>query len=149
MEETNQKPLKRLSKKRKGFARDYALTGNATDAAEKNFDVKDRGVARRVGSELLTFPDVVAEVERQTETLKSALENQGVTPEKIAQKVDQLLNSEEYQAVDKGLSHATKIYGVQDEVPKSSSNTYNFIFNPEVQKNIKEIEEQIKAKLLQ
>lgn len=139
---------KRLSKKRRGFAKDFALTGNATEAAVRNFDVKDRDVARRVGSELLTFPDVIAEVERHEETLKSALEKKGITPEKIADKVNELLESPNYKAINNGLQHATKIYGVEDEKPPTQGNTYIQIFAPNIQAKIKELDETIKAQLI-
>lgn len=58
-----------LTKKRRGFVKDYVKTGNATEAAVRNFDVKDREVAKSVGSELLTFPDVKEAVEKITRAL--------------------------------------------------------------------------------
>lgn len=64
---------RKITKKRKGFAKDYVETGNATEAAVRNFNVKDRDVARRVGSELLTFPDVIEEVDKVQKTIAESL----------------------------------------------------------------------------
>lgn len=87
--------------------------------------------------------------------LRQALEAQGINPAKIAQKIDVLLNAvdkegnEDYNAIDKGIKHATSIYGiVPDDKPKTQT-TYNFIFSKEVQEDVAEIEARIKAKLIQ
>jgi hypothetical protein len=82
--------------------------------------------------------------------LKEALINQGINPQKIAQKIDLLLEATrgenlgpDYQSIDKGISHATKIYGVLGEPPQVQKNTYNFIFSPDVQAKTREFEESI------
>lgn len=88
--------------------------------------------------------------------LRAALLRQGVTPQKIAAKIDLLLEAsdpdgdDDFTAIDKGLKHATAIYGVLDEKPKSNqTNTYNFIFSPETKNAVEEIEAKIKARLLE
>lgn len=80
--------------------------------------------------------------------LLDALKQQGINPRKIASKIDYLLNADDYNAVDKGLKHATAIYGVIDDKPKQTNNTYNFLFSPEVQANIREIDNKIKEQLI-
>lgn len=85
--------------------------------------------------------------------LKEALIKQGINPEKIAEKINILLEATDdskpdYTAIDKGLKHATAIYGITDAPKPSQANTYNFIFNPEVQKGVREIEEKIKTLLI-
>ena len=90
--------------------------------------------------------------------LKEALINQGINPQKIAEKIDVLLNAKEtnangeikgddYTAIDKGLKHATAIYGIIQDKPIESKNTYNFILIPEVRKDIDTINERIKKQL--
>src|SRR3990167_10497983 len=101
--------MARLTKKRKGFARDYAITGNGSLSAKKNFDVTTDESARAVASRALASANVIEEVERVGRTLAAALEERGVTSDKLALKIDQLLDSDEYQAVDKGITHAAKI----------------------------------------
>jgi hypothetical protein len=84
--------------------------------------------------------------------LKDALIKQGIDPHKIARKIDVLLEAldkegnPDYTAIDKGLKHATGIYGVTEE-PKETGSTYNFFFNPEIQEKIKVYEAQIKEVL--
>lgn len=87
--------------------------------------------------------------------LKKALEAEGINPHKIAEKINVLLNAvdkegtSDYTAIDKGLKHATAIYGITDEAPKTNSaNTYNFIFSPQVQSEVKAMEDKIKAMLI-
>ena len=144
------KPRKRLSKKQKGFAKDFAQTGNGTQSALKNYDTTDPKTASVMAVENLAKPSVIAEIEKQQITLQAALEKQGVTPERIAEKVDELLESENYKAVNNGLTHATKIYGIDQETPKSPTTqiTYNVLINPQVQAKIKEINDSLKEELL-
>lgn len=81
--------------------------------------------------------------------LRQALENQGINPAKIAEKIDLLLNAkdreslDDYTAIDKGLKHATAIYGIEPEKPKGNT-TYNFILNPTFKEQIKPLEEALK-----
>lgn len=46
----------KLTKKQRGFVKDYIATESATEAAARNYKVKDRIVAKAVGSENLTKP---------------------------------------------------------------------------------------------
>lgn len=52
---TIKKPRK-LSRKQKGFIKDYIETGNGTEAALKNYDTDDRKVAQSIASENLSKP---------------------------------------------------------------------------------------------
>ena len=85
--------------------------------------------------------------------LKTALTNAGVTPDKIAKKVNVLLDAkkgeeDDYTAIDKGLKHATAIHGIEQGQEKSGKgNIYNFFINSEAQTRIREAEEDIKELL--
>lgn len=139
----------KLTKKQRGFVKDYALDENGTKAVMNNYNVKDSIVAKSIASENLTKPYIQEALEIEQLTLKSALKKQGVTPEKIALKIDQLLDSDDDASVDKGLKHATNIYGVEDLDQKPKTNTtYNFIFNSEAQAEIKTMEAKIKERLI-
>jgi len=88
--------------------------------------------------------------------LKKALLTQGINPQKIAKKIDVLLEAvdssgaDDYTAIDKGLKHATAIFGIiPDAPPTQTKNTYNFIFSPDVQQKIKTMEAEIKSFLIQ
>lgn len=151
MEKTLKQP-KKLTKKRQGFARDYAIDPNGTKAVLNHYDIQGKDpekIASTMAVELLGIPSVVEEVEKQQLTLKEALGKQGITPERIALKVDELLNHEDPNAVDKGLKHALNIHGVDEEGGNKRGNTsYTIIFNSDTQKKIKAIEAEIKEKLL-
>lgn len=48
-----------LSPKQEGFVRDYLETGNATEAAARNYDIGDRTVAGAIGGENLKKPSII------------------------------------------------------------------------------------------
>lgn len=48
-----------LTKKQKGFVKDYIETGNATESAERNYDVANRNVANNIGAENLAKPSII------------------------------------------------------------------------------------------
>ena len=85
--------------------------------------------------------------------LKEALMNEGISPKRIAEKINVLLDAvdsegiEDYTAIDKGLKHATAIYGVITEKPSENKTTYNFIFSQPVQDKVRVIEAEIKSLL--
>jgi len=86
--------------------------------------------------------------------LLDALKKQGINPKRIASKIDVLLNAtkgedDDYTAIDKGLKHATAIYGIVDDTKKQTNNTYNFIFSKQVQQKVHVINEDIKKLLRQ
>jgi len=77
---------KRISKKEKGFAKDYVKTGNATEAIVRNYDVKDRNVARTMGAENLAKPRIQAIVKSIADQIPDSL---------LVEKHLALLNKEE------------------------------------------------------
>jgi len=115
---------------------------------------KDENYARVKAHRLLMKDNVNQEIVEVKETLKSALERKGITPEKIADTICELLDAKDqsgnkdYTAKDKGLKHALSIHGVEDPDKPKSNTTYNFIFNSETQEKIREINEAIKSKLI-
>lgn len=49
-------PFRKLTYKQQGFVNDFVRTKNATESTIKHYNVKDRLVARNVGSENLSKP---------------------------------------------------------------------------------------------
>ena len=157
MTEENQtkteKPRK-LTKKERGFVESYVETENGTQSALKHYDVANAKVAGVIAVENLAKPSIQQAIEVKRKSLKEALIAQGITEDYLADRVGVLLKAtdekgkEDYTAIDKGLKHATSIYGVIDPGKAEGGNTYNFLFNAEAQADIKELEEKIKAKLL-
>lgn len=149
----------RLRPKAKAFVDEYVKTGNGTQAALKAYDIKGKHpekIASAMATENLNKPSIADAIATHRKTLKQALIDRGIDEDYLAQKVDVLLTAmtptgdKDFTAIDKGLKHATVIYGVQDpDAPqKNGGNTYNFIFSPEVQSEVQEIEARIKAKLI-
>ena len=157
MKEENQtkteKPRK-LTKKQRGFVDTYIETENGTQAVMTHYDVKDNIVAKSIATENLTKPYITEAIEVKRKSLKEALIAKGITEDYLADKVGVLLTAtnekgqEDYTAIDKGLKHATNIYGVVDPQKQEGGNTYNFLFSPETQADIKLLEDKIKARLL-
>lgn len=85
--------------------------------------------------------------------LKEALISQGINPKRIAEKIDVLLNgvdregNNDYTAIDKGLKHATAIYGITEET-KNTTNVYNFVNNPMFLEKIKSYDTNYKNQVL-
>lgn len=52
-------PKQRLTRKQKGFVKDYVETGNGALAARKNYDVSTDLTARVIASENLTKPNII------------------------------------------------------------------------------------------
>ncbi len=143
---------------------------NGTQTVQEVFAIEDPNYAGVKAHRMIRTDKISQAIEIEKETLKSALEKEGITPERIAKKINVLLNAKEpiyknnnesgeiehvgdkidFTAVDKGLKHAKDIYGVEDLDSKPKGNTtYNYIFNAETQADIKLMEEKIKARLIQ
>lgn len=60
-----------LTKKQKGFVKDYIDTGNATQAVKNNYDVSNDLTARSIGSENLTKPNIQQAIESHAEKAES------------------------------------------------------------------------------
>lgn len=129
------------------FVKEMAKTGKKAPSAKKAYGVKDSKYANIKATRKMENAVIATAIEDERLSLKDALQNQGITKEKIAKKVDELLEGESYKSVDAGLRHATAIYGVQEET-KPQNNNYTFIFNSETQEEIKKVEAIIKQKLL-
>ena len=151
----NKKKIK-LTKKQRIFVAEYAKDENGTQAAIKAYDVKDATVAASVATENLRKPYITEAIEVKRISLKQALINRGIDEDYIAEKVDILLTAQDengkkdFTAIDKGLKHATTIYGVIDPSEKPQQvNTYNFLFSAETQADVRDLEDKIKMRLLQ
>ena len=147
--------LPKLTKKQRGFVKDYVKDENGTKAVINNYDVKDESVAASISTENLRKPYIAEAIEIKRKSLKEALIEEGIDEKKIAQTVKVLIDArdekgnKDFTAIDKGLKHATNIYGVEDLEKPKQQNTYNFIFNSETQKDIKDLNEKIKLRLIQ
>jgi len=103
--------VKRLTKKQKGFVKDYVKTGIGEIAALNNYDIqaKDKGeVARSIACENLTKPYIVKAIENIADKIPNEL---------LVEKHLELLNKEDVlrgidvNAVKAGLDMAYKLKG--------------------------------------
>lgn len=148
-DKTPQQPS--LTKKQAVFVDQYARHGNGTEAALAAYDTTDPASAKVIASRVLDKPGVPEAIEARRKTLRQALIDKGIDEDKIAEKVGELLEASDeegnldYGAIDKGLKHATTIFGVTDpqDQPRTQ-NTYNILFSAPVQERVREIEGEIR-----
>lgn len=125
----------KLTKRQKGFAKDYAMTGNGLQSAIKNYNVDTKGKnyqasAATIAYQNLQKPDIIQAIEVEQKRLADRIPD-----DLIEQKHLELLNKQEVitkeypdgtievlrtgeidvQAVAKGLDMAYKVKGVYEE----------------------------------
>lgn len=148
------KKEKKLSKQDLIFVEKVVNDGNVSKAVKETYNIKDAKYAYVKGQRLIENDVISNAIEVKRQSLKEALISEGITEKYLAQKVNVLLTAtnekgqEDYTAIDKGLKHATNIYGVVEAPKSEGGNTYNFLFSPETQADIKALEDKIKARLL-
>ena len=94
-----------LTKKQKGFVRDYVKTGNGTQSALKHYDTKNENVARSIASENLTKPAVAKAIAARLPD--DLLEEKHLA---LLNRLDDT-GGIDVQAVAKGLDMAYKVKG--------------------------------------
>lgn len=162
--ETLKKP--RLTKKQRGFVKDYVKTGNGQQSAMRNYDVSSKESAEALASENLTKPAIIQAIQerlpddllaerhlellnkRETETV---YETSGTGEDKITTSIT-IDRGPDTQAVTKALDMAYKLKGTYapEKVPSQTGGaTYNFIFSKEVREDVDRIEAAIKERLTQ
>lgn len=102
-----------LTRKQKGFVKDYVATGNGTQAALNNYDTENEHTAASIASENLTKPEIqraIAErlpddlLEEKHLALLNKTEEIVIDGQIVSKGID-------VQAVSKGLDMAYKIKG--------------------------------------
>lgn len=100
--------MEKLTKKQRGFVKDYIETDNGTQAALKNYDTKDYKTAASIANENLNKPDIINAINSLAESIPDEL----ITEKHLA-----LLNKSDFlgqidvPAVSKGLDMAYKLKG--------------------------------------
>jgi hypothetical protein len=157
------KKEKKLKPKEIEFAKKYVKNNkNGTKTAKEVYGITSDNYAGVKAHELLRNPKIESTIVKEEISLKKALIKQGITPDKIAEKVGVLLNAhtvkkdadgneemiKDYNAINNGLKHAKEIYGVEDSDKKTTNNTYQFFHNPVFQKNLQTYDQNFKDQLL-
>lgn len=144
----------KLTKKEKGFVKDYLETGNGVQSALANYDTEDYHTAGAIAHENLKKPkiqqaleealpdEILLEIHREgLYAMKPFFDKDG---NKLAEDADYGVR---YKYLD--LAHKLKGHYVSEDAPKEiNRTTYNFVFSKEVQDDVKEIEAKIKARLI-
>lgn len=152
---------KALTKKQKGFVKDYAKTGNGTQAVLKNYDTTDYATASVIAVENLEKPRIIKALaerlpddlleERHLELLNKRETHIYSTGRGKGYKVHKIDLGPEVQAVSKGLDMAYKIKGSYAP-EKSQRLQVNLNGHSEDKSALEELrreyEEKLKAKLL-
>lgn len=145
--------LPRLTKKQRGFVKDYIKNGgNGTEAVLNNYDIKGKNpekIASALAVENLNKPSIELHILSIAERIPDELLVERHL--ELLNKRD-LLNGVDVPAVSKGLEMAYKIkklYSDEDKPPAKSGNTYNLFFSKDIQESVKDLEERIKIKLTQ
>jgi hypothetical protein len=161
MEQTKQKKkakLPKLTKQDIAFVEKVVETGKLTKSAQEAYNLDNQRYAGVKAQRLIAKDNIIQAIEVKRKSLKQALIDKGITEDKIAEKIEVLLEAQtehktesgetiikkDYNAIDKGLKHATNIYGVEDLNDKPKENVYNFFFEPTFQKSIKNYDQNIK-----
>ena len=155
--------MKRLTKKEKGFVKDYIKTDNATLAAKRNYEIESpdiENVAASIGSENLTKPKIIKAIadafpdqllaEKHLELLNKREKVIIERKNDDGSDVYEVLDQPETQAVGKALDMAYKIKGsYQAEKPVSPNlNIFIKIENKELEAVRQKYEKELKTKLL-
>jgi hypothetical protein len=153
--------LPKLTKKQRGFVNDYVETENGAQSILKNYNIDSKHgtnnptkVATVMAVENLAKPSIINAIEVKRKSLKQALIDKGIDENKIADKINVLLeatigDNPDVNAIDKGLRHTTNIFGVEDPGDKPKQNVYNnFFFSSEIQEKVKVMEDEIKKALV-
>ena len=120
--------MEELTKKQKGFVKDYVETGNGTQAVLNNYDTKDEHTAAVIASENLTKPAIVKSIQ------------EALPDELLAEKHLALLNkteikrtfdhsSGEWIDIETGQIDAQAVSKGLDLLPSSNSSAIAFIFS--------------------
>ncbi len=89
----------KLTKKERGFVKDYVLTENGTRAVKKNYEVSTDGSARSIATENLTKPHIQEAIAEVKKTLAEAIPDELLTQRHL-----DLLNKKE---VKRTFNHET------------------------------------------
>lgn len=112
---------KRLTKKQKGFVKEYLESGNGTQAALKVYDTDSPNTAKAIASENLTKPNVKAYLEDKAEKaaefvyqLAESAENEGV---RLGASKD-ILDRAGYKPVEKSQTVSISIEASVEEIER-------------------------------
>ena len=121
--------IKRLSKKQKGFVKDFLATGNAVRSVLNNYDTKDYNTAAVIGNENLNKPNIQALIESYAE--------------KAAQNIYELANNAEGEPVKLSANKDILDRAGFKPIEKSESKTTNINIDIKKQEELQVVAKQV------
>lgn len=130
--------MDKLTKKQQGFVEDYLETGNATEAAERNYDVKNRNVANNIGAENLAKPSIRVVIDTLAER---------ISDDELILKHKEFLHSEKEEIGIKALDMGYKLKGAYAPDRNINLNIDAEITNPKARELAEQYEKELKKTL--
>lgn len=144
------KTLKRLSKKEKGFIRDYVRTGNGTQSALKNYDTKDYSTAGAISSENLRKPRIIEAIksmaDRIPDELLEKVHLEGLNASITRSIGEDMIKEPDYSVRHKYLDSAYKLKG--SFAPEKSLNV-NVSISTENREKMTNLAKEVSDKLIE
>lgn len=144
----------KLTKKQRGFVKDYVKTGIGSLAVKKNYDVSDDGTARNIASENLAKPNIQKAIaERIPDDLLEQRHLELLNKREIQLVGGELIDrGPDVQGVSKGLDMAYKLkgsYAAEKSVALNLNINDRKMENEDLEAIREEYEEKLKAKLIE
>lgn len=136
---TTQPEKRKLTKKQKIFIQEYLETGNGVQSALKAYDTNDYGTGAVIASDNLKKPNIREYLESKAEVVAEVIFNLAISAENETVQLN----------ASKDILDRAGYKAFEPEQGKTQVNTYNFLFSPETQADVAEIEARIKARLTQ
>lgn len=124
--------MEKLTKKQRGFVKDYVETGNGVESALKNYDTEDYSTAGNIASDNLKKPKIVEVIESLAER---------ISDDDLIQKHKQFLNSEREEIGIKALDMGYKLKGSYAAEKSININLNEKVIDPSNPKVLKLIQE--------
>lgn len=128
----------------KRFLKALEKTGSTGKAALEVLNIGSKGSENIIKSASAAGSQMLARIRP---TMRDALEENGVTADKLAKKTNRLLDDENPLIIDKGITQAAK-FGVGEGYAAEKSINMNVNVNPEAMDKYKDLREEYEKKLL-
>lgn len=150
--------MERLTKKEKGFVKDYVETGNGTKSALKNYDTTDENTAAMIASTNIRKPKIQKAIKSIADQIPDALLRkvhlEGLEADKKVFKnnnatgeIEEVSAEPDYAVRHKYLDSAYKLKGIYAPEKAINLNIEAEIINPQAIELAKKYEEELKKSL--
>jgi hypothetical protein len=146
--------MSKLTKKQKGFVKDYIKTGNGTQSALNNYDIdsdKPEKVASVIATENLAKPSIINAIksiaDRIPDELLEKVHLEGLEASDKVVKQGEVFDIPDYQTRHKYLDSAYKLKGLYAPEKSINLDIQADITNPQARELAKKYEDELKQSL--